>query len=233
MSDTDSFIDEVSEEVRRDKLFAQFKRYGWIAVAAIIAIVGGAAYNEYAKAQEAAAQAELGDAIAAALSAEQPEASISALGEITAEGSAAAVVALSRAGVQQTSGDEEGAYATLMNVVNIEGVDPLYRDLAMMKALMLPESGVPVSERREGFESLAVPGRPFRMLALEQILLLELDRGDTEAALALIEAIAEDAQTSEGLRTRVLGIQTALVGDTQAAADDDDAASDDLEATDQ
>ena len=29
MSDTDSFIDEVTEEVRRDALFAQFRRYGW------------------------------------------------------------------------------------------------------------------------------------------------------------------------------------------------------------
>ena len=31
MSNPDSFIEEVTEEVRRDKLFALFRKYGWIA----------------------------------------------------------------------------------------------------------------------------------------------------------------------------------------------------------
>ena len=36
MSDTDSFIDEVTEEVKRDRLFAMMKRYGWIAVVIVL-----------------------------------------------------------------------------------------------------------------------------------------------------------------------------------------------------
>ena len=51
VSDTDSFIDEVTEEVRRDRLFGLMKRYGWIAVVAVLLIVGGAAYNEISKAR--------------------------------------------------------------------------------------------------------------------------------------------------------------------------------------
>ena len=54
MSDTDSFIEEVTEEVRRDRLFALMRRYGWIAVAAVLLLVGGTAYREYARAAEAA-----------------------------------------------------------------------------------------------------------------------------------------------------------------------------------
>ena len=49
MSDTDSFIDEVTEEVRRDKLFGYFRRYGWIAALVILALVGTTAYNEWKK----------------------------------------------------------------------------------------------------------------------------------------------------------------------------------------
>jgi len=49
MSDTDSFIDEVNEEVRRDRFYFMLKRYGWIAVLAVILLVGGAAWNEYQK----------------------------------------------------------------------------------------------------------------------------------------------------------------------------------------
>ena len=30
MHDSDSFISEVSEEVRRDRLYAALRRYGWL-----------------------------------------------------------------------------------------------------------------------------------------------------------------------------------------------------------
>ena len=36
MSDTDSFIDEVTEEVRKDRLYGYLRRYGWIAVLVIL-----------------------------------------------------------------------------------------------------------------------------------------------------------------------------------------------------
>ena len=39
----DSFIDEVTEDLRRDRLFGVFRRYGWIAIALIVLVVAGAA----------------------------------------------------------------------------------------------------------------------------------------------------------------------------------------------
>ena len=49
MSLNDSFIKEVSEEVRRDKLFKYLKKYSWIGIIAIIIIVFIVAYNEWKK----------------------------------------------------------------------------------------------------------------------------------------------------------------------------------------
>ena len=46
LSESESFIEEVSDEVRRDKLFKLFKKYGWVLALVVIAIVGGTAYNE-------------------------------------------------------------------------------------------------------------------------------------------------------------------------------------------
>ncbi len=66
MSDTDSFIDEVTEEVRRDRLFALMRRYGWIAVLLVVLIVGAAAWNEYRKGQARASAEALGDALLSA-----------------------------------------------------------------------------------------------------------------------------------------------------------------------
>ena len=47
MSETDSFIDEVSEEVRKDKLYATMRKYGWLAVVIVLTLVGGTAFREY------------------------------------------------------------------------------------------------------------------------------------------------------------------------------------------
>ena len=49
MSDTDSFIEEVSEEVRRDRLYNFFRKYAWVGVLVVLTIVGGTAFLEYQK----------------------------------------------------------------------------------------------------------------------------------------------------------------------------------------
>ena len=49
LSLNDSFIEEVSEEVRRDKLFKYLKKYLWIGIIAIFIIVCIVAYNEWKK----------------------------------------------------------------------------------------------------------------------------------------------------------------------------------------
>ena len=41
MSTPDSFVEEVTEAVRRDKLYAAFRKYGWIGGLVVIGIVGG------------------------------------------------------------------------------------------------------------------------------------------------------------------------------------------------
>ena len=84
MSDTDSFIDEVTEEVRRDRLFALMKRYGWIAALAVVLIVGGAAWNEWRKAQERTAAQDFGDTIKTALELPERDARAEALAAIDA-----------------------------------------------------------------------------------------------------------------------------------------------------
>jgi hypothetical protein len=45
VSNPDSFIDEVTEEVRRDRLFGLFRKYGWIGLVVILGIVGGTAWS--------------------------------------------------------------------------------------------------------------------------------------------------------------------------------------------
>jgi hypothetical protein len=52
------------------------RRYGWIAVLVVLALVGGAAWNEWRKARDAAQAQGLGDAMIAALEANESDARV-------------------------------------------------------------------------------------------------------------------------------------------------------------
>ena len=81
MSNPDSFIEEVTEEVRRDRLFALFRKYGWIALLAIVLVVGASAWSEWKKAQGRARAEAFGDGLLTALDADTPGARRTALRE--------------------------------------------------------------------------------------------------------------------------------------------------------
>jgi len=86
VSETDSFIDEVTEEVRRDRLFSMMRRYGWIGVLVILLIVGGATWNEWRKARAEAEAQAFGDAVLAALESVDRAARADALDAVAAPG---------------------------------------------------------------------------------------------------------------------------------------------------
>ncbi len=208
MSDSDSFINEVTEEVRREKLFGYLRRYGWIGVAAVFLLVGGAAWNEYRTAQARDTAQATGDALLTALEENDPAARAAAMAQVEGEGAAAAVTLLLRAATEQEAGDIAASAETLGAVVTNPDLPEMYRDLAAFKAAMLPTDDV--AARRANLEALSQPGQPFRLLALEQLGYMALAEGDTDGAIALMRQIEEDAGVTRGLRERVQTLMVAL-----------------------
>ena len=97
MSDTDSFLQEVSEELRRDRLYRNMRKYGWIAILVVIVIVGAATYREYLKSQVKTKAELFGTSIIDALNEKNAADRISKLKKINAPGeNAKAVVARRR-----------------------------------------------------------------------------------------------------------------------------------------
>ncbi len=208
LSNTDSFIDEVAEDVRRDKLFGYMRRYGWIAVALVLLVVGGAAWREYSAAQTRAAAEATGDALLDALNQDDMAARAEAIAQIGTDGPAVAVTALLTAATQQEAGQLDAARATLAALAVNQDVPAMYRDLAGFKSAMLPSDDP--AARMLALEQLAQPGQPFRLLALEQIAYVKLNDGDRDAAVATLQSIVEDAAVSRGLRERAQTLMVAL-----------------------
>lgn len=208
MSNSDSFIDEVTEEVRREKLFGYLRRYGWIGVACVLLLVGGAAFNEYRNAQARNAAQATGDALLAALEKNDAAERAALLEGVDANGNSAAVTLLLRAAAQQEAGDNDAAAATLNAVAADGDVPQMYRDIAGFKAAMLPSDDT--AARKAALEALATPGLPFSLLAMEQLAYLALEAGDTATAMDLLRRIEEDAAVTRGLRERAQTLMVAL-----------------------
>jgi hypothetical protein len=213
MSDTDSFIDEVTEEVRRDRLFGLLRRYGWIAALVVVLIVGGAAWNEYRKAQTRTEAERLGDQILAALSAGEPASRRAGLETINSDSAGAqAVVNLLSAAEAQQSGEIDTAVEKL-NAVAVNGELPeIYRQIAAFKALVLQAETMDPEARRRQLEALAVPGAPLSLLAQEQLALQDVAEGRHDAAIDRYQAILQDAGVSSDLQQRALQVIVALGG---------------------
>ncbi|MCJ7874579.1 hypothetical protein [Phaeobacter sp. J2-8] len=218
MSETDSFIEEVSEEVRRDRLFLALRRYGWIGVLAVLLIVGGAAWREYSNAQDRAAAQSLGDSILAAMEIEDRTERISALNAVNPDSAGgAALLGLLTAAEEGLNDQTDDAVATLSEITANGDVAQIYRDIAGFKLLMAQSDTLDAAERRSGFEALARAGSPIRLLAEEQLALIAVETGDTEGAIAKFQAILVDSEVTAGLRQRVSQVIVALGGEIDAA----------------
>ncbi|MEM8570303.1 MAG: tetratricopeptide repeat protein [Pseudomonadota bacterium] len=203
MSDSDSFISEVSEEVRKEKLYAFLRRWGWLIGLVVLTIVGGTAANEWRKhAREQAAQSN-GDAIQAAFLEPDPSARASALGEIASSGSAAALAArFAQAGSLDEAGSSNEAGAILASIAEDPEVEGLYQSLARLQRVMILGDALELSERLATLDLLTTPDSPFRNLALEQRAVIRLELGETDRALDDLESILRSPQVTEAQRLR-------------------------------
>ncbi|WP_170605139.1 hypothetical protein [Ruegeria arenilitoris] len=216
MSDADSFIDEVTEEVRRDRMYLLLRRWGWIGVVAVVAIVGGAAFNEYRKARETGQAEALGDAILSALAENGSTERAERLSQIDAESAGGDAVLNMLSSASQFEAGSEAEAVEKLNAIAVQGDLPeIYRAIASFKALLLQTDSLPAADRRQQFEALAAPGAPLRLLAEEQLALIEISEGETQAAIERLQALRQDAEASFDLQQRAGQLIVALGGEPE------------------
>ncbi len=216
MSDVDSFIDEVTEEVRRDRMYLLLRRWGWVGVVAVVAIVGGAAFNEYRKARDASQAEALGDSILSALAENDSAGRAQGLEAVQTESAGGdAVVNMLLSASQFDAGSVDDAVNSLNAIATQGDLPEIYRAIASFKALLLQGDTLPSADRRQQFEALAAPGAPLRLLAEEQLALIDVAEGETEAALDRLQALRQDAEAGVDLQQRAGQLIVALGGEPE------------------
>ncbi len=212
MSESDSFIEEVTEEVRRDKLFAFFRKYGWIAILAVVVLVGGAAINEWQKASQRAAAQALGDAVLAAMAQPDAAARADALGAIGAGDDDTRVFLGLLEASERNAGDREAALGILDRISGDGATPAIYRDLAALKAVIIRGSDMNRDDRLAALGALSKAGSPFRAAALEQTALAYIDFGNNDQAIDVLLSILDEPDATQGLLQRAQQLIVALGG---------------------
>lgn len=210
MSNPDSFIDEVTDEVRRDRLFAAFRKYGWIGVVLVVLIVGGAAFNEWQKSRAEARAEAFGDAVLDAQDLGAPQDRAASIAAAPADGGQLAIQKLLLAA--DPDGDKAGTIAALVALVADASQPQVYRDLATLRLVLVSGAEMPLAERRTALEGIAASGRAFRLLAQEQLAYLMVEDGQAEAAITALTGLFQDQAAPAGLRSRVAQMIVALGG---------------------
>lgn len=210
MSNPDSFIDEVTEEVRRDRLFRLFRKYGWIGVLIIVGLVGGTAWTEWSKSRAAAKAQAFGDAVLDALDQGAPDERRAALAAVPVAGDQSALMNLI---LSSDAGEDKAARLAALDKISADTTLPAaYRDLAVLRRVLLAGTDMPLADRRAALQEISAPGRPYRVLAQEQLGYLLIEEGKKDEAVAALTELLQDQDASGSLRARVSQMVTALGG---------------------
>jgi hypothetical protein len=219
MSDL-NFIREIEEEVRRDRLIQLWKRYGNLvigfAVFVVLATAAWRGWQWYENRESAKAGAQYEEALSLAESGKQAE----------SEKTLAAIARDAPAGYRQLAKLRLAAETGKTNaaegvkaydeIAADSSVDPLFRDLARLRAAYLLVDTATPSEIAARVEPLTGANGPFKNSAKEALALSYFRAGDKAKARALFTEIVTDPQVTSALVGRAQMMQ-ALTAEGAAA----------------
>jgi hypothetical protein len=217
---SETFIREVDEELRRDQLKALWKRFAPLIIGVCVLIVAiTAGYRGWVWWQERKA-AEAGDRFMVALTEIESgdrakgEAELAAIAKDSDAGYAA--LARLRLAGEKAASDKAAAIAAYTGVADDQSVPEPLRDVARIRAALLALDTGDLKGAKDRAAPLNVAGNPWRHVAREVIGTAAYQAGDLQAARDAFTEIQQDAETPQDLWIRS-GLMVSLI-DGQLAA---------------
>jgi hypothetical protein len=205
---------EIDEELRRDNLLKLWSRYGrYVAALAVLVLVvagGIVAWRDHQLSERRAQSTRYAAALSFVRESKNAEAA-KVFATVAQEGGGYADLAsFEEAELLAKSGDRTGAVAAYDRIAVARGLDPAFRDLAVLLSVL---HGMPDADPQAMIDRLAAmtkAGNPWRPTALELTAAARLKSGDNSGALALYRSLADDLAAPQGLRARAAEMAAAL-----------------------
>lgn len=214
-----NFIEEVDEEVRRDRAAKAWKRWSPFFIGFVVVILAGVAGYELWKGWQAdrtaAAGARFSSALGLAQAGKHPEAA--AAFDDLARGDAAGYAQLAR--FQQAANlveakDITGAIAAYDNIAGDSRATSGFRDLARYLAVFHGLDQLPLDQVKQRLSAITSDS-PWAANARELGAIAEFKAGNAEEARRQLTALADDPLVPAGLRGRAAELLAALGGPVQ------------------
>lgn len=215
MSETDSFIHEVTEEVRQDRMFALWKKYGPYVIGAVVIAVGAAAAWSWKQDQDRQA-AEARGALLINADTKKLEEATALPGRI--DGPARLVAELTAAAALAKAGKTAEAGKIYAEIAGRTGLAPEYRDLATLQAVRLEADGI---DPAPAVDRIADGAGPYRLLAKEMRAARAAVAGELAAAHKELNEILVDPAVTPGLQQRAVALLLATGGEVALPKSED------------
>jgi hypothetical protein len=214
-----NFIEEVDEEVRRDRMETLWKRFSPFAIGAVVLLLLAVGGHQAWKAWQADKAAAAGSAFSAALNQAQAgkaAEAATALADLakTAPKGYAQLARFQQAAVLIEAKDIPGAIAVYDALAADAAIEPRLRDLARYLAAYHGFDSLQPDQLRQRLAGLASDS-PWAVNAREMLALVELKAGDRDAARKQLTTLADDPLVPAGLRGRAAELLAALGGPVQ------------------
>ncbi len=200
------FFREVDEEVRRDRIVKLWTKHRLLLIsAAVLLVAGTGAWRFFAQYRESAAEAASAKFEAAMQlsrdgKSEEAAAAFDAIAKSAPKGYA--TLARLHAADAAAAHDPQAAIKAYEGLAASPGINPLYQDIAKLRAAMLRvDTDDPLDFERK-FAPLASDTFAYRYQIRELIGLAALKRGAFDAAANWFEGIVSDTRAPPGLNMR-------------------------------
>jgi hypothetical protein len=177
MVESESFIKEVSEEVRKDKLFKGLRKYRLYLASVILILIGGVGGYEYYIFNKKLRSERNGEFLVDTI--ESLKTSGQTLSEKFENSFVSMIIDLNEAKYFEEKGDKGAALDRYNRIITEYGNDKFIRDYAKFQIyLMDPAESLIDTQKVVVLDELSAPGSPLKLLALEQKLYIYVKMND-------------------------------------------------------
>tara|TARA_B100000989_G_scaffold266011_1_gene219222 strand:+ start:73 stop:711 length:639 start_codon:yes stop_codon:yes gene_type:complete len=207
MVESESFIKEVSEEVRRDRLFKLLNKFKWPLFALLILSVGAVGSYEYYKFDKKSRAQRNGEFLLSAIE------NLNDNGQIVTEEIdnkfVAVLIKLNEAKYFEKEGDIKSATAAYNNIISKYGDNKFFNHYSKFQLyLMDPAESLRDTEKITVLDELSAPDGPLKLLALEQKLYLYVKINDLENIKLQVNLILSDQAITPEQVSRIKDVKS-------------------------
>ena len=207
MVESESFIKEVSEEVKRDRLFKALNKFKWLLFALIVFLVGAVGGYEYYKFDKKSRAQKNGEFLISAIE------SLKENGQTVTEKIdnkfASVLIKLNEAKYFEEKGDMKSASAAYNHIISKYGENKFFNHYSKFQLyLMDPAKSLSDVKKIKILDELSAPDGPLKLLALEQKLYLYVKINDLENIKSQVDLILSDRGITPEQVTRIKDVES-------------------------